>query len=744
MCPMTHKKVKLGIILLILLDGIFLEQIEARQSQRQKIQKAFVFTTSDTYLAPQNGEIIAELRSILPARRVGKSSVLLFGKFKKFGSFPQEVIQVVWFEVGIETKRSLKKGILSEKIRSSFRFGNSLLPKRTKLKIKGNLTGLLSKVQFLLKEDAAHSDEETFSEKRRGSLSENDQDKVLKKRSSGEAEKSSSGDQERIKDQKRESYRANMRKAVNPFLLSSRIREGQMFQPLIPEKKEAKTQEEKQEKLPIADSMEIEILKEGCAPRIDDSQGMVIIQTRSNILKNGLIVKREICSDSSERYQIKKRYDGCLDKISKDQGFAWAQYKRYWTDGVGSVHEIDRECQVDEDMFFEILEQEKACALSIDLKELTAQRMAELYYKDRKKCHITLEECRPLKGAAPLKLEKIFCGYNHDFERKLSFPQTRIIALLEGKEIRITPCVDDGDGIIHEISHGGCDPIIDRESGRRFAQVRTIIETKQGPKSITGCRPSQELQETHIGCETKFDHDLEIGKSRGYTRFFHTIRDIKTYVTDCMPSDVTFPHQIRIKGWDHFDDLKASKPRTEIYIEVPYAGSILVDAARLRSNAESVPYQPKAIHQKKDEQKAKFEGCFKITPLKRIQVYERPDHSQYEVFIGEDRPERSQNLCKISEETQEYKSSSWVWSLHGRPFTDAWRSGGSMVGWVSCEVVSGRINMSRGDGWSFFLYYHSQLQKRTKTDFPSGQIEYTPWQIFGPSQKVREQTCHYG
>lgn len=743
---------KFCILSLIFFVCLYSIEIYARHNHGKgavKTQEASVFTITDTYLASPRGEIIADLGVLLSMERDKKSSLLLFGTFKKFGSFPQEVVQVIWREVGLETKKNLKKERFFEKIQSSFRYGDSVLPKRTKLKIKGDLTGLLSKAEMLLRDDIIHSG--ILPEKKQSARFQEDSSKSPKGKSNlSDKESSFSSKIHELtkEDQKREPYREKKAGSRPPFFLSSRVREGLTVQSLVPgkkEKKEQRSSEKKEQMISIPDSVEIEILKEGCTPRIDDIQGMVIIQTRANTLKNGEIIKRGVCSDSSERYPIKRQYDGCADKVSKEQGFAWAQYKRYWTDGAGDVYEIDRACRVDEDLFFEILEQEKACTLSVNLKDLTALRMAELYYKDRKAHHITLEECRPLKGEPPLKLEKVFCGYVHDFERGLSFPQTRIIALVKGKELRITPCSDDGEGIAHQISSMGCNPLIDPESGKRFAQVRTLIETPQGPLLITGCRPSQELQETSAGCETKFDHDLDLGKSRGYTRFFHTIQDNKTYVTDCLPSQVTFPHQIRIKGYEHFDDLKSSKPKTEIYIDVSYAGSILVDEARLRSDTSFIPYHPKEIRQKRDEPKARFEGCFKITPLKRTQVYERPDHSLYEEFVGEGIPERSHNLCKLSEETQEYKSSSWVWSFHGKPFTDVWHPGGSVAGvWVSCPEASSRISLRRGDGWSFFLYHYSQLQKRTKTEFPSGQVQFTPWQVLGAPQKVKEQTCHYG
>lgn len=744
------KLYRIGLIL-FLYFGVFEKPYAHKNFNKtsSKSQEVSVFTISETSLSSPRGEIIADVRSFLKRKRREQTPLLLFGKFKKFGNFPQEIIHVVWVEAGVETNKTLKKEPLVKKIQSSFRYGSPLLPKRTKLKVKGDLAYLLAKAESLLKSEKAETPDQSIHKKRQNSRQEEERFFSLKERSKSlvlENDSSLHKDQERKKSSKKPYYGEGKRGMS--FFPLSRMREGVLFKSFFPEKREErheeKTEEKKDDKQSFPDSIEVEILTEGCEPRIDDLHDVVVIQTRANTLKNGVIIKREACSDSSERYPIKRRYDKCPDKISKEEGFAWAQYTRYWVNGRGEIHEIDRECRVDEDIFFEILEREDACALSVDFKALTALRMAELYYKDRKKQAVVLEECRPLKGIGPLKLEKVFCGYAHDFERGVSFLQTKIIALLEGREVRIAPCSEEGEGFIHQTSSIGCEAIIESESGKRFAQVRTIIETQQGPLLITGCRPSQELEETYNGCETKFDHDMEVGKSRGYTRFFYAVGDHKTYVTECLPCHLTFPHHVRITGYEHFDDLKFSKPKTEIYIDVPYAGSILVDGTRLRSDAQSLPYHPKEIRHAKDELKSRFEGCFKLTPLKRIQIYERPDQSLYEEFIGEGEAKRSENLCKTSEETQEAKSSSWVWSFHGKPFTDTWHPGGGAMGWISCVEASNRISLQRGNGWSFFLYYYSQVQKRLKTIFPSGEINYTPWQVFGTPQKIKEQTCHYG
>lgn len=718
------------------------------------LSEVSIITVADTYLASPNGDMVAGISPLGPIKKQKKQRpVLLFGKFKKFGKSPQEVVKVVWTELGVEKKQRLKRAKLASRVESAFRYRSSLLPRKTKLKIKGDMKALMLQAEYLL---ASEDIKETPEAEKRG---EKDGPQIApqsenSRREITEAERREEQEQEvsirelasKVPERERKEAEQPQSGMQRPFMPSSRKRQGQEFQPTKIEPKHEAKQEPKEQKLPPPEGVEVEILKDGCRPRLDEIQELAIIQTRSITRKGGTVIKQEPCSDSNEHYPIRRTYDGCDDKLDKDQELVYPQYRRYWVDGQGELHEVDRTCVPDQENPLELIEDEKACELISDLGMMTAQRMAELYYKDRKKRRIVVEECRPLTGSPVLRLEKVVCGYRHDFDRELSFPQSRIIALQQGQEIRITPCADDGDGIPHQISTVGCDPIVERDSGRRFVQIRTIIETPQGPVLITGCRPSQELQETFEGCEAKFDHDIEAGQSRGYTRFFHDIRDIKTFVTDCMPSNRTFHHQHRLVGYEHDDIHKISKPKTEIFIEVPYAGVVLVDSAKIRVGDRALPYVPKEIREELDPRKTRFEGCFKITSKKRIQIYTRPDQTLFEEIIGEGAPERSHNLCVTTEETQQSKSCSWAHSYHGgRPSGDRIYPGGSSAGWLSCSEAAGKItNWLRGNGSTFRLYYYLQAIKRTKTAFPSGEIHYSPWQVFGPAQMTQEQSCPYG
>ena len=119
------------------------------------IENVFAVTVVDTYLNIPNGDIVAGINPIAASQKHKKqTSVLLFGKFKKCGLSPQEVVQVVWTELGVETKKTLKKEKLLERIESAFRYRSSLLPRKTKLKLKGDMKALMRQAEhFLASED---------------------------------------------------------------------------------------------------------------------------------------------------------------------------------------------------------------------------------------------------------------------------------------------------------------------------------------------------------------------------------------------------------------------------------------------------------------------------------------------------------------------------------------------------------------------------------------------------------------
>ncbi|HQS83533.1 MAG: hypothetical protein B7Y25_01295 [Alphaproteobacteria bacterium 16-39-46] len=554
-----------------------------------------VYTLSDQTFVSKGGEITASL-TVKPQKGAQNLRCLIKGVYKKVSQkssqkadrSEKERFLITWQNVILRRGKISPKKVVVKEIYSDVE--SSFMKAGTRLTIKGNCRALLFKIQETLKKERAlRSRPSSLSDKKRGSFSE--RASVLEKNLSKES-----------------------------FSPRERKRLGQEFQNLASypkrHKKEKNAEEQGREnsQMFVPETMEVEILKEGCFPRIDKIQESAIVQTRSIIRKNGKIYKEEACSDSSERYPLKKRYEGCQDQILKEERRVHPQYKWYWVDDKGHIHDVDDVCKPDEDITFEILEEEEPCDLDVNLTQMTARQMAELSYKDYRKRRILIEACRPHSQKENLLLEKIFCGYHHNFELGVSTPQTRIITFIKGHERRVTPCSDDGEPLVHQLSTMGCEAIIDSVSRRKFSQSRVVIESPEGPLFLTRCRPSQELEETWEGCSHKFDHDLEIEQSRGYSRFFYKKGPHVVFVTECEPSEQVFLHQVRHVGFVHDDEAKSSKSQTEIYIDVPYVGNVLVDAAKVRNNSPVIAYKVENIQDRLDLENAVYEGCFKITP----------------------------------------------------------------------------------------------------------------------------------
>ncbi len=55
--------------------------------------------------------------------------------------------------------------------------------------------------------------------------------------------------------------------------------------------------------------------KDGCIPRVDEAQGVVIVQTRTQTSQGGVVTGQGACSDSELRFLIQKSYASCTDRI---------------------------------------------------------------------------------------------------------------------------------------------------------------------------------------------------------------------------------------------------------------------------------------------------------------------------------------------------------------------------------------------------------------------------------------------
>ncbi|MBS0184780.1 MAG: hypothetical protein JSS34_00255 [Proteobacteria bacterium] len=679
--------------------------------------KAYSFENQT--LSSRGGKITVHFR--IKGRNESQSyKGILKGIYKKgrqkSNSSRKEKFLIVWKEALVKREQSFSRSMQVEKLYSEVK--SSFIPRGTELEVKGDLHTFFLKIQEIYKKDWLLSHKSpSLEDKKKGMFSE------------------------KISSVEKSFTKGNYNSEEKRYL----GQEGFSLQPFQKKKK-------KQKKVKgsfsenslgfIPENLEIDILKEGCSVRIDKKQESAIIQTRSIIRKNGKIYKEEPCSDSNERYPLKKHYEECPDYILKEEGRVHPQYKHYWVDDKGEVHRVDEICKPDEDITFEILEEEDACDLDVDLKKMTAHQMATLIYKDYRKRRIVIEECRPHSKKEELRLEKIFCGYHHNFEEKKSIPQTRIVTFIKGHERRITPCRDDGEALPHQGSTLGCPPIVDPQSGKRFVQVRVMIESREGPLFLTRCRPSQELEETTEGCSQKFDHNFETGQSKGYSRFFYKSGDQRIFVTDCEPSEHVFLHHTRLIGYVHNDETKSSQPQIEIYIDVPYAGSVVIkNSKEQEASLPSIAYTPEDIQVLADEENAFYEGCFKIVPQHEVQIYRRPDGTFFKEIIGKALPEKSKNLCKVYEEMHEHKSSSWYMKSGNRPTEDIhWPSGSFDGEWLGCGEARQKAPWG-SSGLPFFLYHSSFLEKRLRTELPSGDVSFSSWEKMSPVQNIRTQIC---
>ncbi len=203
-------------------------------------------------------------------------------------------------------------------------------------------------------------------------------------------------------------------------------------------------------------------------------------------------------------------------------------------------------------------------------------------------------------------------------------------------------------------------------------------------------------------------------------------------------------HHTRVVGYQHDDAQKVSYPLTEVYIYSPNKEEYRISAPKKREDIPPLNYISRKTEDILDTKNSYYEGCYKITPRRKIHIYERPDQTLYQEILGNSSSVKSGNLCRTYEETQVHKSSSWILTHNGKEHSDPYFPPGSFDGeWLTCATVQRFIPWHSRSGVEFFLRHHSSRKKRTKTEYPSGKIIFGEWATLEGATTVATTTCRH-
>ena len=395
------------------------------------------------------------------------------------------------------------------------------------------------------------------------------------------------------------------------------------------------------------DTVEVRVTTVGCPVVIDETQGLVRVQSKSQTFTNGTMTSEDACTDNGTTYTIQKSYTTCSDVVDLDGKTANPQYLSYYIDAEATRKEIS-DCQPDIEKSYKITEIENGCSVSVDIDNMKVSRNTSLVYTNGNNTQIKVQDCSPSETLEPYKLvaDSYSCTMKHDFSKGVS--SEMVMYAYEGEDgnyYQVTPCTETGNRYQHSkvFYEGGirlCPVLVDKAAGTATEQYRTQIMVDGKPQYISACVPdtanSTTIEETTNGCDDpgNWTHDLSAGVSYGQSRFYYDTKLGREYVTGCMSNSTTYPHDVTVTGWKNNDDELYAQQLVSISINVngtkyPIATNYLMDGTA------QVSYSYDGFEDTADPARGYYETCNLFYPSDRSDVYTRPDGTEYSVPIGE-------------------------------------------------------------------------------------------------------------
>lgn len=370
---------------------------------------------------------------------------------------------------------------------------------------------------------------------------------------------------------------------------------------------------------------------QGCKVRIDEAQGVAIVQNKMQTFVDGALSSEGECSDSSTRYTIKQ--SSCKNKVDEASMKAYPQTRSYYVNGEGQTVEVSA-CAPDKDNFFNLKEDVTACTPSIDFDEEKVSFNTSLIYKNESGEIVQAKTCSPSKTIEDVELQTSLeaCSMKHDYANEISYEMAMKFYKKDGQSYQVTACAETGREFPQEKIYGECAPIV--ANGKATLQYKRQIKVDGATQYITACIPDEESREvkaTTEGCQIR--HDVGAGISYQQEKFYYLDEnDSMKFVTDCIDSDVTYKHDYEIAGWDNHDDKKFSYPKMKITIDTP-DGTKTIEESVVLPGATQVSY----VFEKEDEAptgEPRYEGCNEFQDTVLSEIYERPDATFYNFPTG--------------------------------------------------------------------------------------------------------------
>lgn len=399
----------------------------------------------------------------------------------------------------------------------------------------------------------------------------------------------------------------------------------------------------------------VQVSTDGCPIRIDIAQLKAIQQNKTVTSKGGAVQSESGCSDSSQSFPLLKSFAACSDKVDMEALIATAQYKLYYIDAGGATVEVS-DCTPDTDKVFAIVEKFDACTVALDYEKQTATPQSALVYSNDANTQVQVRGCEAStsKAGVPLVATTDGCSIRHDFTAGKSYQQGTFTYTLDGVLYQARGCADNGtiypQSKIYTDSTGAyvCNPVVDQNAKTVALQSRIQITVNSLSQYITDCTPDTStlaVQVTTDGCTDPANwlHDISAGVSYGQERFYFLDGGQRKYINSCQNSTTTYQQHIEITGWQNHDAQLFAYALTTIYIDTD-AGRYNIKTSEVLAGATQMPYQ--LVHTvDQPNGTSSYDGCNAYRATDKVEVYTRPDETEYDKKIGDGATTGPTDVC---------------------------------------------------------------------------------------------------
>lgn len=399
----------------------------------------------------------------------------------------------------------------------------------------------------------------------------------------------------------------------------------------------------------------VNVSTDGCPVRIDMAQLKAIQQSKAITSVNGAVKSETGCSDTSGGFPLQRSYASCSDEVDMEGRTAAARFKWYYIDAGGATVDVS-ECGVDNDKLFTINEDFSQCTVALDYEELTATPRSRLVYLNASNTEVQVRGCEPsdTKPAVALIPTTDVCSIKHDFAAGTSRQQGTYIYELDGAAYQARGCTDNGTTYPHNKVYtdaGGsyiCQPVINNAAQTVALQSRIQITVDGLSQFITDCTPDSSsiaVVSTYDGCTepTSWTHDLSAAVTYRHERYYFEDAGQRKYITGCQASAITYPHKYEIVGYQNHDGQLYSYALTTVYIE-PDGGRHNIKNSSVLDGAVQIPYVLNGTEDRPNRTSA-YDGCNAYRETDKVQVWLRPDETEYEKKIGAGETAGPVNVC---------------------------------------------------------------------------------------------------